>query len=60
MITKFQEDLINQNFLLKIYCKSAKFILEKDVKNYTAKQTCTKWQVILFIFDFEIEFINGN
>ena len=36
-ITKFQEDLLNQKFLLKIGCKYAKFILEKDVKNFAAK-----------------------
>ena len=36
-ISKFQSDLLNQKFLLRIDCKSAKEILEKDVKNITSK-----------------------
>jgi hypothetical protein len=37
-ISKFQSDLINQKFLLRIDCSSAKSIIEKDVKNLVAKQ----------------------
>ena len=36
------EDLLNQKFHLKIYCKSVKFILESDVKNLAAKQIFTR------------------
>ena len=32
-ITKFQDDLINNDFLLRVYYKSAKEILQKDDKN---------------------------
>ena len=36
-IDKFQTDLINQNFLIRIDCKSAKYVLEKDVENIASK-----------------------
>jgi hypothetical protein len=36
-ITKFQSDLLNQRFLLRIDCKSAKYILKKDVENIASK-----------------------
>ena len=31
-ISKFQSDLLNQKFLLRIDCKSAKYVVEKDVE----------------------------
>jgi hypothetical protein len=37
-ITKFQSDLLNQNFLLRVHCKSAKEVLQKDVQNLASKQ----------------------
>lgn len=37
-ITKFQDDLVNKEFLLHVDCKSAKEILQKDVKNLVSKQ----------------------
>jgi hypothetical protein len=43
-ITKFQSDLLNQNFLLRIDCKFAKYILKKDVENIASKQIFAKWQ----------------
>ena len=36
-ISKFQDDILNQEFLLSIDCKSAKSVLQKDVKNITSK-----------------------
>jgi hypothetical protein len=36
-ITKFQYDLLNQKNLLQINCKSAKYILKKDVENIASK-----------------------
>jgi len=36
-ISKFQGDLLNQKFLLRIDCKSAKDILQKDVLNIVSK-----------------------
>ena len=59
-ITKFQTDLINKPFLLRIDCKSAKEILEKDVKNIVSKHIFARWQSILSCFDFKIEFIKGT
>ncbi|XLT32322.1 hypothetical protein HN873_063614, partial [Arachis hypogaea] len=37
-ITKFQSDLLNQKFLVRVDCKSAKDILQNDVKNLASKQ----------------------
>ena len=59
-IQKFQSDLLNKKFLLRIDCKSAKDVLQKDVKNLASKQIFARWQAILSIFDFEIEFIKGD
>ncbi|KAH0654226.1 hypothetical protein KY289_031904 [Solanum tuberosum] len=59
-ITKFQDDLINKEFLLRVDCKSAKEILQKDVKNLVSKQIFARWQALLSSFDFEIEFIKGE
>ena len=58
-ISKFQDDLFIKTFLLRIDCKSAKEILQKDVQNLVYKQIFARWQAILSAFDFEIEFIKG-
>ena len=36
-ISKFQSNLLNQKFLIRIDCKSAKHVLEKDVQNIASK-----------------------
>ena len=36
-ILKFQKDLLNQKFLLRMDCKSAKYVVQKDAKNLTSK-----------------------
>ena len=59
-ISKFQIDLLNQKFLLRIDCKAAKHVLEKDVQNIASKQIFARWQAILSVFDFDIEFIKGD
>jgi len=59
-ISKFQSDLLNQKFLIRVDCKSAKEILQKDVKNLTSKQIFARWQAILSVFDFEIEYLKGT
>ena len=59
-ISKFQSDLLNQKFLLRIDCKAVKHVLEKYVQNITSKQIFARWQVILNVFDFDIEFIKGD
>ena len=37
-ISKFQSDLLNQNLLIRIDCKFAKHVLEKDILNIASKQ----------------------
>jgi len=37
-VSKFQDDFLSKRFLLRIDCKSAKEILQKDVKNLVSKQ----------------------
>jgi hypothetical protein len=59
-ITKFQADLLNQKFLLRIDCKSAKYILKKDVENNASKYIFARWQAILSIFYFDIKYIKGS
>ena len=59
-IQKFQSDVFNTKFLLRVDCKSAKEILQKDVQNLVSKQIFARWQAILSVFDFEIEFIKGS
>jgi hypothetical protein len=59
-ITKFQSDLLNQKFLLRVDCKSAKEVLQKDVQNLASKQIFARWQAILSIFDFDIVYIKGE
>ena len=59
-ISKFQGDLLNQKFLLRINCKSAKNVLMKNVQNIASKQIVARWQSILSCFDFDIEHIKGS
>ena len=49
-----------KNFFLRVDCKSDKEILQKDVQNLVSKQFFARWQAILSVFDFEIEFIKGT
>ena len=58
-ISKFQSDLLNQKFLLRIDCKSAKYVIEKDVENIASKHIFDWWQAILSVFDFDIEYVKG-
>ena len=59
-ISKFQYDLLNKKFLLRIDCQSAKFVLEKDVQNIASKQIFARWQAILSVFNFDIEYLKGS
>ena len=59
-ISKFQSDLLNQNFLLRIDCKSAKYVIENDVENIVSKHIFARWQAILSVFYFDIEYIKGS
>ena len=49
-IQKFQSDVFNKTFLLRVNCKSAKEILQKDVQNLVSKQFFARWQTILSVF----------
>ena len=59
-IDKFQTDLVNQKFLICNDCKSVKYVLEKDIENIASKHIFARWQSILSIFYFEIEYIKGS
>lgn len=37
-VIKFQDDLLNQHFLIRVDCSAAKQIFKKDVKNLASKQ----------------------
>ena len=39
-------------FLVRVDCKSAKDILQKDVKNLASKQIFARWQAISSVFDY--------
>ena len=49
-VSKFQNDLFNQKFLIRVDCKSAKEVLHKDVQNLVSKQSFARWQAILSVF----------
>ena len=36
-ISKFQDYILNQRFLVRVDCKSAKYVLQKDVQNIASK-----------------------
>jgi hypothetical protein len=59
-ILKFQDDLLNQKFLLRINCSVVNQVLQKDVKNLSSKQIFARWQAELSIFEFDIEYIRGE
>ena len=46
--------------MIRIDCKFAKHVLEKDVQNIASKQIFARWQAILSIFNFDIEYIQGT
>ena len=46
--------------MLRINCKSAKYVIEKDVENIASKHIFARWQAILSVFDFDIEYIKGS
>ncbi|KAK9105831.1 hypothetical protein Scep_022675 [Stephania cephalantha] len=60
MCSKIPSRFVKSKFLIRVDCQSAKSIFSKDVKNLAAKQIFARWQAILSIFDFDIEYIPGN
>ena len=59
-VSKFQNDLFNQKYLIRVDCKSTKEVLQKDIQNLVSKQSFTRWQAILSVFDFDIEYNKGE
>ena len=51
-ISKFQDDLHNKRFLLRIDCKSAKEVLQKDVKKYSFQTNFCKMAGYFVSFRF--------
>ena len=49
-----------KKFLLRIDCKAAKDLLNKDIKKFISKQIFARWQALLSNFDFDIEHIKGS
>ena len=43
--TKFHDDLVNKEFLLRVDCKSAKEILQKDVTNKLSQRRSSRSKV---------------
>lgn len=58
--SKFQDDLLNQIFFYQSDCAAAKDIILKDVQNHPSKHPFVRWQGILSIFNFNIEYIKDN
>ena len=52
--------MLNQKFLLRIDFKSAKYVIEKNVENIDSKHIFARWQAILSVFNFDIEYIKGS
>ena len=46
--------------MLRIDCKSAKYVIEKDVENIVEKHIFARRQAILSVFYFDIEYIKGS
>ena len=46
--------------LLRIDCKSAKYVIEKYVENIASKHIFARWQAILSVFYFDIEYIKAS
>ena len=59
-ISKFQNGILNQIFLLRVDFKYAKSVLQKDVKNIASKHNFARLQAILSNFDFQNEYIKGE
>ncbi|XP_028059089.1 uncharacterized protein LOC114262873 [Camellia sinensis] len=59
-VLKFQDDLLNQEFLIRVDCSAAKQVFKKDVENLAQKQIFASWQAALSAFDYNIEYIKGE
>ncbi|XP_028081194.1 uncharacterized protein LOC114282647 [Camellia sinensis] len=43
-VMKFQDDLLNQHFIIRVDCSAARQIFKQDVKNLVSKQIFVSWQ----------------
>lgn len=60
-MSKFQDDLLNKGYLLRIDCRSVNNVLENDVKNIYFEHIFVKLQAILcFFFYFELDYVKGE
>uniref|UniRef100_M1DGM3 Reverse transcriptase/retrotransposon-derived protein RNase H-like domain-containing protein n=1 Tax=Solanum tuberosum TaxID=4113 RepID=M1DGM3_SOLTU len=59
-VLKFQDDLYNQNFVIKIDAQSVKYMFDKDFKHDASKLMFARWQAQLAPFDFEILYKKGS
>ena len=60
MYFKISKWFVKPKFLLWIDCKSVKYVIEKDVENIVLKHIFARWQAILSVFNFDIEYIKGS
>lgn len=51
---------IIKKFLLRIECNTSKEVIQKDVQTVVSKQIFARWQTILYVFDFDIEYEKGE
>jgi len=58
-VLKFQDDLYNQNFLIKTGVQSVKYMFNKDFKHDASKLIFARWQAQLAPFDFKIQYKKG-
>ena len=51
---------LTKNLFYVLIVKVSKKFYKKDVQNLVSKQIIVRWQAILSVFYFEIEFIKGS
>ncbi|WMV08277.1 hypothetical protein MTR67_001662 [Solanum verrucosum] len=59
-VLKFQDDLYNQKFMIKIDAQSVKYRFDKDFKHDASKLMFARWQAQLTPFDFETLYKKGS
>lgn len=55
-VLKFQDNLYNQNFLIRIDAQSVKYMFDKDFKHDASNLMFARWQTQVAPFDFEIQY----
>ena len=57
-VSKFQSDLLNQEFLIRIDYSTTKHVLQKNVQNIASKQIFARWQAIMSVFILKLNILN--